>query len=59
MTVAMKIKDVPWKENYEKPRHHIKKQRYHFANKGPYSQNYDFSSSHVWMESTTTKNAGH
>ena len=26
---------------------HIKKQRYHFANKGPYGQSYDFSSSHV------------
>ena len=23
--------------------------RYHFANKGPYSQSYGFSSSHVWM----------
>ena len=28
---------------------HIKKQRYHFADKGPYSQSYGFSSSHVWM----------
>ena len=27
----------------------LKKQRHHFANKGPYSQSYDFSSSHVWM----------
>ena len=27
----------------------IKKQRYYFANKGPYSQSYGFSSSHVWM----------
>ena len=23
----------PWKENHEKPRQHIKKQRHHFANK--------------------------
>ena len=30
-------------------RQHIKKQRHHFANKGPYSQSYGFSSSHVWM----------
>ena len=30
----------------EKPRH-IKKQRHHFAYKGPYSQSYGFSSSHV------------
>ena len=27
----------------------LKKQRYYFANKGPYSQSYGFSSSHVWM----------
>ena len=27
----------------------IKKQRYHFADKDPYSQNYHFPSSHVWM----------
>ena len=25
---------APWKESYDKPRQHIKKQRYHFANKG-------------------------
>ena len=30
-----------------KPRQHIKKQRHRFANKGPYSQSYGFSSSHV------------
>ena len=28
---------------------HIKKQRHYFANKGPSSQSYGFSSSHVWM----------
>ena len=27
----------------------VKKERYHFADKGPYSQSYGFSSSHVWM----------
>ena len=27
----------------------IKKQRHYFADKGPYSQSYGFSSSHVWM----------
>ena len=31
-----------------KPRQHIKKQRHHFANKGPSSQSYDIYSSHVW-----------
>ena len=40
---------APWKKPYDKPKQHIKKQTYHFANKGPYSQSYDFSSSHVWM----------
>ena len=28
----------------------IKKQRHHFAEKGPYSQSYGFSSSHVWTD---------
>ena len=42
-------KPAPWKKSYDKPRQHIKKQRYHFANKGPYSQSYGFSRSHVWM----------
>ena len=32
-----------------KPRQHIKKQRHYFANKGPSSQSYGFSNSHVWM----------
>ena len=27
----------------------LKKQRHHFANKGPSSQSYGFSSRHVWM----------
>ena len=27
----------------------LKKQRHYFANKGPSSQSYGFSSSHVWM----------
>ena len=38
-----------WKNNYDKPRQHIKKQRHYFANKGPSSQSYGFSSSHIWM----------
>ena len=29
--------------------HNILKSRHHFVNKGPYSQSYVFSSSHVWM----------
>ena len=31
---------APWKKSYDKPRQCIKKQRHHFANKGPYSQSY-------------------
>ena len=40
---------TPWKERYDQPRQHIKKQRHYFANKGPSTQGYGFSSSHVWM----------
>ena len=40
---------APWKKSYDQPRQHIKKQRHYFANKGPSSQTYGFSSSHVWM----------
>ena len=39
----------PWKKSYDKPRKHIKKQRHYFADKGPSSQNYGFSSSQVWI----------
>ena len=39
----------PWKESYDQPRQHIKKQRHYFASEGPSSQGYGFSSSHVWM----------
>ena len=38
---------APWKKSYDKHRQHIKKQRHYFANKGPSSQSYGFSSSHV------------
>ena len=51
MAEAMKLKDACSleKKSYEQPRHHIKKQRHYFASKGPSSQSYGFSSSHVWM----------
>ena len=35
---------TPWKESYDQPRQHIKKQRHYFANKGLCSQSYGFSS---------------
>ena len=50
---------TPWKKSYDQPRQHIKKQRHYFASKGPSSQGYGFSSSHVWMESWTVKKAEH
>ena len=40
---------LPWKESYDQPRQHIKKQRDYFANKGPSGQGYGFSSGRVWM----------
>ena len=57
VTAAMKLKDTPWKESYDQPRQHIQKQRHHFANKGPSSQGYGFSSSHVWMWELDNKKA--
>ena len=40
---------TPWKKSYDQHRQHIKKQGHYFANQGPFSQGYDFSSGHVWM----------
>ena len=46
----MKLKDACYlKESYDQSRQYIKKQRHYFANKGPSSQGYGFSSGHVWM----------
>ena len=46
----MKLKDVSsLKVKLWQPREFIKNQIHYFANKGPSSQSYDFSSSHVWM----------
>ena len=46
---------TPWKESYDQPRQHIKKQRHYFASKGASHQGYGFSSSHVWMWQTVKK----
>ena len=40
---------APCKKSYDKPRQHIKKQRHYYADKGPYSQSYGFSSSHAGL----------
>ena len=40
---------TPWKETYDQPTQHIKKQRHYFANKGPSGQGYGLYSGHVCM----------
>ena len=40
---------TPWKESYDQPRQHNKKQRHYFVNKCPSIQGYGFSRGHVWM----------
>ena len=52
VTVALGSHEItlaPWKESYDNPTQLTKSQRYHFANKSPYSQSYVFYSSHVQM----------
>ena len=49
VTAVMKLKDMPCKESYDKPQQHIKKQKHHFADNGPYSKTYGVSSSYVQM----------
>ena len=50
VTAAMKLKDAcSLEKSYDQPRQHIRKQRHYFADKGPSSQSYGFSSSHAWM----------
>ena len=63
VTAVMNLKLLAaWKKYHDPLRQHIKKQRHYFTNKGPCSQSYGFSSSHVWMweldykESWTPKN---
>ena len=40
---------APSKKSYDQSRQHIKMQRHYFASKGPSSQSYGLSSSHVWI----------
>ena len=50
VTAAMKVKYfVHWEKSCDKPKQCVKKQRHHFAHKGPNSQSYGFCSSHVQM----------
>ena len=53
VTAAMKLKTLtPWKESYNQPRQHIKKQRHYIVNKGLSSEGYG-------CESWTIKKAKH
>ena len=49
---------APWKKTYDQPRQHIKNEDI-IAKKGPFSQGYGFSSSHVWCECWTIKKTEH
>ena len=50
VTAAMKLRMLaPWMKSYEQTRLHIIKQRHYFSSKGPSSESYVFSSSHVSM----------
>ena len=59
VTTAMKLKDAtPWKESYDQPSQHIKRQIHYFANKSPSSQGYVFFSVVMYRcESWTIKKA--
>ena len=58
VTAAMKLKEVtPWKESYDQPRQHIKKQRHYVANKGPPSQAMVFPVVMYGCESWTVRKA--
>ena len=50
---------APWKQSYDQPRKHIKKQRHYFANKGQSSQSYGFPVIMVGCESWTVKTNEH
>jgi len=56
VTAAIKLKDAcSLEKNCDKPRQCTKKQRHSFANKGPYSQSYGFSSTCVHMSESYHK----
>ena len=48
-SLQMVITAMELKDPYSMEGKHIKKQRYYFANKGPSSQSFGLSISHVWM----------
>ena len=49
-SLLMEVKEESFKIFFLKmPRQHTKKERHYFTDKGPSSQSYGFSSSHVWI----------
>ena len=50
---------IPWKESYNQPRQHIKKQRHYFTNNCPSSQSYGFPVVMYECESWSLKKAEH
>ena len=57
---AMKLKDAtPWKESYDQPRQHIKRQRHYFANKVHLVKDMVFPVVMYGCESWTIKKAEH
>ena len=53
---------TPWKESYDQPRSHIKKQRHYFASKGPSNQAYGLGACRHIMyacENWTVKKSEH
>ena len=60
VTAAVKLKvTASLQEIYDKSRQCVKKQRHHFADKGPRSEGYGPFSSHVWIHSWTMKKTEH
>ena len=61
-TAAMKRLGNPktfasWQESCDKPRQCVGKQRHHSADKGPYSQGYDFPTGDIQVVSWTVQKA--
>ena len=60
VTAAMELKDTySWKESYDQPRQHIKKQRHYFTNKCPIVKAMVFPGVMYGCESWTVKKAEH
>ena len=60
VSAAIKLKDTfSLEEKLCQPRQYIEKHKHYFADKGPSSQSYGFSSSHVRMWELAIKKTEH